>query len=110
LSFEERCAAEASLTLLLDDPSPKVRQAMAEPLSLCPHAPLQVISSLAGDQPEIAALVLVRSPLFTDADLIDRVAGCNSSVQRLVAMRPLVSMPVAAAIAEVGDAEACREL
>ena len=33
MSFEDRCAAEAALTLLLDDPSPKVRQAMYEALA-----------------------------------------------------------------------------
>ena len=110
LSFEDRCAAEASLTLLLDDPSPKVRLAMAEPLSLCHHAPLQVLYALASDQPEVAGVVLVRSPLFSDADLIDRVAGCNVAVQQFIAMRPQVSMPVSAAIAEVGEADACRDL
>ena len=39
------------------------------------HAPLQIVSALASDQPEVAALVLARSPLLTDADLIDRVAA-----------------------------------
>ena len=39
LPFEDRCAAEAALTLLLDDPSSKVRLAMADPLSMSQHAP-----------------------------------------------------------------------
>ena len=30
LDFDERCSTEAVLTLLLDDPSPKVRLALAE--------------------------------------------------------------------------------
>jgi uncharacterized protein (DUF2336 family) len=110
LSFEDRCAAEAALTLLLDDPSPKVRLAMAESLSLCHHAPAQIVAALASDQPEIAALILLRSPLLDDADLIDRVAGGTPSVQRLVALRPHVTCTVAAAVAETGDAAACRAL
>lgn len=110
LPFEDRCAAEAALTLLLDDVSSKVRLAMAEALSLSHHAPLQIISALASDQPEVAALVLARSPLLTDADLIDRVAGAHAATQLLIARRPVVSMALSAAIAEVGEAEACTVL
>ncbi|TIL63447.1 DUF2336 domain-containing protein [Mesorhizobium sp.] len=110
LSFEDRCAAEAALTLLLDDASSKVRLAMAEALSMSHHAPLQIISALASDQPEVASLVLARSPLLTDADLIDRVAGGQKAIQKLVADRPRVSMAVAAAIAEIGEPEACATL
>ena len=110
LAFEDRCAAEAALTLLLDDASAKVRQAMAEALSMSRHAPVQIIAALASDQPEVSALVLVRSPLLTDADLIDRVATGQQATQRLIAGRPVVSMAVAAAIAEIGEAEACLAL
>jgi uncharacterized protein (DUF2336 family) len=110
LPFEDRCAAEAALTLLLDDPSPKVRMAMAEVLSMSRHAPPQIISVLASDQEEVAACVLVRSPLLADADLIDRVAGATGAVQALVASRAQLSMSLSAAIAEVGDLQACMEL
>jgi len=110
LAFEDRCAAEAALTLLLDDPSPKVRHAMAESLSLCHHAPAQIISALAADQPEVAALVLLRSPLLEDADLVDRVAGGSPAVQSLIAKRPRISRAVAAAIAETGAVDACLAL
>ena len=110
LPFEDRCAAEAALTLLLDDPSAKVRLAMAEALSMSHHAPIQIIAALASDQPEVAAFVLARSPLLTDADLIDRVAAGSKATQKLVAGRPVVSMALAAAIAEIGEPEACVEL
>ena len=110
LSFEDRCAAEAALTLLLDDPSPKVRLAMAEPLSLCHHAPAQIIAALASDQSEIAALILLRSPLLADSSLVDRVAEGSPATQRLIAMRPRLSNAVSAAIAETGDRDACLTL
>lgn len=110
LDFEDRCAAEAALTLLLDDPSPKVRAAMAEALSMSRLAPPQVIAGLAADQTDVAALVLARSPLLSDADLIDRVAEGHSAAQRIIAMRPQVSMALAAAIAEVGGEAACVAL
>ncbi len=110
LPFEDRCAAESALTLLLDDPSAKVRLAMAEVLAMSRHAPLQVISALASDQPEVAGVVLGLSPLLTDADLIDRVASGQAATQKLIANRSSVSMALAAAIAELADAETCMTL
>ncbi|WP_011580354.1 MULTISPECIES: DUF2336 domain-containing protein [Chelativorans] len=108
--FEERVAAEAAMTLLAEDPSPQVRLALAEVLSLSHTAPPQVVAALATDQPEVAAPVLVRSPLLTDIDLIDWVATGEVRIQVLIASRPWVSMALAAAIAEVGEAPACLAL
>ncbi len=110
IEFEDRCAADAALTMLLDDPSPKVRLAMAETLALSYQAPQQIIAALAGDQPEIAATVLALSPMLSDADLIDRVAAGGEHAQRHIASRPVLSMAVSAALAEVGDEEAIIEL
>lgn len=110
MSFEDRCAAEAALTLLLDDPSPRVRLAMAEPLALSPRAPQQIVTALAADQPEVAAPIVALSPVLGDADLIDIVAVASPATQVLVAARARVSMALSAAIAEIGDVAACIEL
>ncbi|WP_274629532.1 DUF2336 domain-containing protein [Arvimicrobium flavum] len=110
LSFEDRCAAEAALTLLLDDPSPKVRAAIADALSMSRRAPLQIVSALAADQPDVAAMIIGRSPLLTDADLVERVCSGDPAIQLLVARRPLVSLQVSAAIAEVAEVCACVAL
>ena len=110
MSFDHRCAAESALTLLLDDPSPKVRAALAEALSLSASAPPQVVATLAADQPEVAALVLVRSPLLGDVDLIDRAAEGCGKIQRLIAMRCSLSSTVCAVLAEIGESEAVVEL
>lgn len=110
LAFEDRCAAEAALTLLLDDPSPKVRAAMAEALATGHHAPPQIVAALAADQEQVAAVILIRSPLLTDSDLIDRIAASDGPIQALIASRPQVSMSLSAAIAEVGDLQACIAL
>jgi len=110
IPFEARCEAEAALTLLADDPSPKVRAALAETLSMSHHAPPQIIAALASDQEEVSGCVLVRSPLLTDLDLIDLMAGAPVKIQALIASRPQVSMSLSAAIAEVGEADACLAL
>ncbi|MDA4630909.1 hypothetical protein NZA98_07240, partial [Escherichia coli] len=67
-AFEDRCAAEAALTLLLDDPSPKVRLTLAEAFSTSAHAPAHIVAGLARDQAEIAAYMLARSTVLTDID------------------------------------------
>lgn len=110
LAFEDRCAVEAALTFLLDDPSSKVRAAIAEALSMSRHAPVQIVAALAADQPDVASMIIGRSPLLTDADLIERVADGNPAIQVLVASRARLSLPVSAAIAEVAEAKACTAL
>jgi uncharacterized protein (DUF2336 family) len=65
---------------------------------------------LACDQPDVAGPVLHRSPLLLDADLVEAVASGEVVRQAAVAMRALLPCSVAAAIAEVGCAEACLVL
>ncbi len=103
-------AMEAALTVLLDDPSPDVRFALADALATSPDAPRHVILALAADRVDIAATVIARSPVLFDSELVDLVAGCDALVQMCIAGRPTVSIAVAAAIAEVGEPEACRVL
>src|SRR5262249_37131822 len=110
LSRDDRIAAEGALVMLLDDPSPLVRGAMAGALASSPDAPPAVILALASDQPDIAAIVLERSPLLLDADLVDCVGAGAPAAQAAVARRPALPRSVAAAIAEVGSAEACLTL
>src|SRR5215468_2915387 len=74
LSPDDRAAAEGALLMLLDDPSPLVRSALAQALAASEEAPPAVILGLASDQPEVACWVLERSPLLLDADLVDAVA------------------------------------
>ncbi len=110
LSEDDLAAAEGAMTILLDDSSPLVRAALADVLASHDQAPPSIIYALAADQPDIAALVLERSPLLVDADLVDAVATHGRIAQAAVARRYYVPPSVAAAIAEVGCAEACLEL
>jgi uncharacterized protein (DUF2336 family) len=110
LSPDDAAAAEGAMLMLLDDASPLVRRAMADALAASPSAPPAVVLALAADQPQIAAPVLALSPLFVDADLVDAVATGDGEVQIAIASRAALPSPVAAAIAEVGGAEACLVL
>jgi uncharacterized protein (DUF2336 family) len=101
LSPDDRKDAQTALTAMLDDRSPMVRQAMAETLADSPDAPRPVIIALASDQSEIAALVLARSPVLMDADLIDCAALGDEPIQTAIARRPYVSVATSAALAEI---------
>ncbi|GLH77818.1 hypothetical protein SSBR45G_27260 [Bradyrhizobium sp. SSBR45G] len=110
LSDEDRGAAEGALLMLLDDPSPLVRQAMAEVFARSDEAPAAIVQALATDQPSVAVVILEHSPLLIDADLVDIVATGNSETQCAIARRVGLPAPVCAAIAEVGSAAAALEL
>jgi len=110
LSTDDRAAAEGAMLMLLDDPSPLVRRSLADALAASPSAPPAVMLALAADQPQIAAPVLALSPLFVDADLVDAAATGSPAVQSAIASRAGLPRSVAAAIAEVGTAEACLTL
>ena len=107
LDEDDRIAAEGAMIMLLDDPSPLVRRVLAEVLSSSREAPPALLHALVNDLPDIAALVLERSPLMIDSDLVDIVGAGEPHAQASVARRADLPRSVAAAIAEVGTAEAC---
>ena len=110
LTPDDRAAAEGALLMLLDDPSPLVRAALAQALATSEDAPPNVVLALAGDQPEIARPILEQSPLLLDADLVDAVATQGGPAQLAIASRVHLPPAVSAAIAEVGSPEACLVL
>jgi uncharacterized protein (DUF2336 family) len=110
LSEDDRLASERALLMLLDDPSPLVRQAMAEVFARSTEAPAAIVQALSLDQPSIALPVLEHSPLLIDADLVDIVATGNNDMQCAIARRINLPASVCAAIAEVGSPAAALEL
>ncbi len=110
LTEDDRIAAEGALLMLLDDPSPLVRQSMSEVFARSHGAPATIVRALAADQPSIALPVLEHSPLLIDADLVDIVATGTSDMQCAIARRINLPSSVSAAIAEVGSAAAALEL
>jgi uncharacterized protein (DUF2336 family) len=107
---ETRSAIESALTVVLDDPDPEVRVAIADVLGASAKAPRHVIIALAADRPDIAALVLARSPVFIDVELAGIASTAESALQVAIASRSRLSKTVAAAVAEVGEEAACQAL
>jgi uncharacterized protein (DUF2336 family) len=102
LRAEEALEVESILSLLLEDPSPLVRRAMAEGLATEPGAPRHIILSLAADQSDIAALVLQHSPHFSDAELAEIALFASVGPQLAIARRSSVATPVCTALSEAG--------
>jgi uncharacterized protein (DUF2336 family) len=110
LSPEDRRAAAEAMTVMLDDTSPLVREALAAVLRSSPQAPRHIILALAGDQPEIAAMVVETSPLLLEAELVVLVQDSEARVQQAIARRSEVSIRLASALVEAAGAEAVAEL
>ncbi|MCW5693929.1 MAG: DUF2336 domain-containing protein [Pseudolabrys sp.] len=110
LSSSDLAAAEGAMIMLLDDPSPLVRGALSQVFASAQKAPPVVVHALAADQPDVAIPVLSRSPLLSDEDLVDLFAAASPDAQVAIASRAMLSSPLAAAIAEVGSAQACLTL
>ena len=110
LSEDDRAAAEGAMIMLLDDPSPLVRRALAEAFAGAADAPRVVVDALAADQVDVALPILIHSPLLHEEDLVDIIATGHTEIQVAVASRESVERGLAAAIAEVGGAEACLAL
>ncbi|HMK88579.1 MAG TPA: DUF2336 domain-containing protein [Methylocystis sp.] len=110
LDEKGRRDAEIALMSLLDDPSPLVRRALADNFASAADAPHSLIAALANDQSDIAGPVLSRSPLLSEAELIDCAAIGDAFAQTAIALRARVPLSVSAALAEVGAREAAISL
>src|SRR5450432_3459092 len=107
---ELRREAEVCLTTMVEDTSTLVRRTLAEALAGAHDAPRYMICALAKDQPEIAAIVLARSPVLNDAELIEYATIGGESVQMAVASRSSLNAGVATSLAEIGRREVVMAL
>jgi uncharacterized protein (DUF2336 family) len=110
LDAKARADAQHVLTQFLDDPSPLVRRTMAEAFATAHEAPHHIVLALADDQSYVSSVVLARSPILSDSELIDCAAIGDPVAQSAIALRPTLSAAVAAALAEVGAREALISL
>ncbi|WP_372620844.1 DUF2336 domain-containing protein [Falsiroseomonas sp.] len=102
----------AVLTRLVEDAAVEVRTALAQAVAELPDAPRELILRLARDTAmPVAEPVLKLSPLLTEEDLLALVAEPPAPfTRRMVAARPLLSEPVADAVAGSPDPPAIAAL
>lgn len=105
LAADEAWEAKTALLTLLDDPSPIVRLALAETCAASARTPRPLVVALSCDVPEVARLILARSPVLTDADLVDAAALGDEATRAVIAARHHLSHTVSGALAEIGELE-----
>ena len=103
LTADEAWEAKTALLTLLDDPSPMVRRALAETCAASARTPRPLVVALSCDVPEVARPVLARSPVLTDADLVDAAALGDETTRAVIAARHHLTHAVSGALAEIGD-------
>lgn len=107
---EEVEVARSVLVVSLNDPSPKVRTAIARRLCGSETASRGVLLALCDTSDPVACLIAARSPVLEDADLIDLMTEGSVALRGAIARRNVVSVRISAAIAEIADATICVDL
>src|SRR5690606_19172863 len=107
---DEHAALYAALIGFLDDPSVKVRAALAYGLLHSAEAPRPIILALLQDSPIISRAVLQYSPVLVDADLIGPVRQAELPVIVAIAQRQNLSPRIAAALIARGHKSLCLRL
>ena len=83
---------------LYDQLSPETRRYMAAALSECEYAPALLVRRLCDDTIEIAAPLLVRSPLLREIDLVALIGRHGLPHARVIARRPDLDSTIAALV------------
>lgn len=100
---DEHAALYAALIGFLDDPSVKVRAALAYGLLHTREAPRPILLALLQDAPVIARAVAQYSPALIDVDLISLLRGGDATMLLAVAMRERLSTRVIDLLIGTGD-------
>ena len=100
---DEHAALYAALIGFLDDPSVKVRAALAYGLLHTREAPRPILLALLQDAAVISKAVAQYSPALIDADLIGLVRSADPALLLAVAMRDTLSARVIDALIDRGD-------
>jgi uncharacterized protein (DUF2336 family) len=100
---DEHAALYAALIGFLDDPSVRVRGALAYGLLHAFEAPRSILLALLQDSEVIARAVAQYSPALIDADLIGLIRKTNPVMLTAVALREQISARVAEALIARGE-------
>lgn len=100
LSENERALMREIMRSIVHQVEMSVRMALAERLAERPEAPHDLILLLANDRIEVARLVIERSMVLNEEDLLAIIQRTSIAHQKAVAGRPDVTEAVSAALSE----------
>lgn len=104
---DEQAALYAALMNFLDDPSVKVRAALAYGLLHSEHAPRPIMLAMAQDAPVISRAVVQFSPVLLDADLMGIIRSGDPDMLVVMTARPVLSQRVALALLRLNMPDLC---
>jgi uncharacterized protein (DUF2336 family) len=110
LTESERALMTDILRHLIHDVEMTVRRDLAERLAHNPHAPRDLLKTLANDQIEVAHPILSRSQVLHNFDLIEIIHHRTMEHQLAIAMREDVPEEVADALVETGKGDVIAAL
>lgn len=102
---DEQAALYAALIGFLEDPSVRVRGALAYGLLGAPSAPRPILLALLQDSPVIARAVAQHAPSLIDADLVGLIRNGDIAMLLAIAEREKLSARCAAALIARDDRE-----
>lgn len=102
---DEHAALYAAVLAFLDDPSVRVRAALAYGLLHSQKAPRPVVMALLQDAPIIARAIVQYSPVLLDADLLAVLKEADEALQLAMANRARLSPVLVAALVRCGTRE-----
>lgn len=107
---DEHAALYAALIGFLEDPSVRVRGALAYGLLHAPEAPRPILLALLQDSPIIARAIVQNAPALIDADLLGIIHSADAEMLQAAAHRPNVTARCVAAIVARGVRPVTLEL
>jgi uncharacterized protein (DUF2336 family) len=110
MSDEDRDAAEAAMTCILDDPDMQVRVSLSEAIADLANPPRHLVLALAADSEEVSLPILSHCSALLDIELIHMVNSGTDEQQKAIASRPVLSATVCATLAKEGCKNACLAL
>ncbi|HEX6842808.1 MAG TPA: DUF2336 domain-containing protein [Stellaceae bacterium] len=110
LDETERHAVTDAFRVALYDAEPLVRRVLAESVKTAPDLPRDVLLALARDIAAVAAPVLEYSSLLSEDDLLPIALSGSTAHRFAIAARPLISGPIADALAKFGERTVIQRL
>lgn len=107
MSEDERDAAEAAMTVLLDDPDVNIRLALADAFGHSDQAPRHIVLALADDEPIVSVPLLGKSPVLLECELNNFIKKGSAEQQFAIACRDYMALSTCTLIAEHGPQEVC---
>lgn len=103
----ERDAAEAAMTVLLDDPDVNVRLALADAFAESGQAPRHIVLALADDDASVSVPILGKSPVLLECELNNFIKKGSAEQQFAIACREHLAQSTCTLIAQNAPEDVC---